>query len=200
MVVPELAPGTRVTDPKVLRALGHPARLQMLEHLQQQGGATATQCATVVGLSPSACSWHLRQLAAAGLVRDGGGRGDGRERLWECLVPAWHVDTMAIEAEPAEAQSLNLAVTQALLSVAATAVEEFVARAALGQEPERWVAASVVNNSTIRVTAEELEEVNAQVLRLLRPFLLSERPEPLPEHRTVQVALRLVPVTAPDGG
>ncbi|MGI4894840.1 MAG: ArsR/SmtB family transcription factor [Janthinobacterium lividum] len=135
--------GVRLTDTSVLRALGHPARLRMLDVLADRGGATATQCAHVVDLSPSACSWHLRQLAAAGLVRDasrrgGVGGGDGRERVWEATIPAWQVDMAAIDTDPTEAQGLDMEMTQALLQAADAAVEGFIVRAAHDQEPQPW--------------------------------------------------------------
>lgn len=205
--------GVRLTDPSVLRALGHPARLRILDVLAERGGATATQCAEVVDLSPSACSWHLRQLAAAGLVRDAGrrgddssggessrggrGGGDGRERVWEATVPAWQVDMATIDADPTEAQALDMAVTQALLQAADAAVEGFVVRAAQDQEPQPWREASLVSNSTLRLSAQELSEVVHQVMLLLDPYRLRNRPEPGPEDRTVQAALRFVPIAAP---
>ena len=77
------APSSRTStlDAAVMRAMAHPARLALLEHLRNSGPATATECAGVVGLSPSATSYHLRALARAGLVEAAPGRGDGRERL-----------------------------------------------------------------------------------------------------------------------
>ena len=61
-----------ISDPRALRALAHPARLAILQHLVLDGPATATECAEVAGLSPSACSYHLRQqsqqLCAGGLA------------------------------------------------------------------------------------------------------------------------------------
>ncbi|MFD0484596.1 ArsR/SmtB family transcription factor [Kineococcus sp. GCM10028916] len=205
---PEMNFGVRLTDPSVLRALGHPARLRILDVLAERGGATATQCAEVVDLSPSACSWHLRQLAAAGLVRDAGRRGgespsggrsggDGRERVWEATVPAWQVDMATIDADPTEAQALDMAVTQALLQAADAAVEGFIVRAAQDQEPQPWREASLVSNSTLRLSAQELSEVVHQVMLLLDPYRLRNRPEPGPEDRTVQAALRFVPIAAP---
>lgn len=193
--------GVRLTDPSVLRALGHPARLRMLDVLVERGGATATQCAEVVDLSASACSWHLRQLAAAGLVRDAGrrdaGGGDGRERVWEATVPSWQVDMATIDADPTEAQGLDLAVTQALLQAADATVESFVVRTAQDQEPKSWRQASLISNSTLRLSAEELSDVVGEVMRLLDPYRLRNRPEPGPDARTVQAALRFVPVAAP---
>lgn len=75
--------GGRITDARTMRALAHPARIEIIEHLTMTGAAvTATGCAELVGLSPSATSYHLRELAKYGLVEQAPSRGDGRERLW----------------------------------------------------------------------------------------------------------------------
>src|SRR5260221_7713240 len=71
-----------VRDPEVMRALAHPARLAIMEYLGGGNVATATECAQVCGLSPSATSYHLRELAKAGLIEEAPSRGDGRERVW----------------------------------------------------------------------------------------------------------------------
>src|SRR5579859_585429 len=82
------APGTPenplpITDPRTMRGLAHPARLAILQHLVLDGPATATECAEVAGLSPSACSYHLRALARYGFVdEDPSGGSDRRHRPW----------------------------------------------------------------------------------------------------------------------
>src|ERR671935_277511 len=70
-----------LTDPRAMRALAHPTRLALLDHLHAVEQATATECAAVVGESPSALSYHLRALAKWGFVEEGEG-GVGRERPW----------------------------------------------------------------------------------------------------------------------
>jgi DNA-binding transcriptional ArsR family regulator len=77
--------GVVVEDPRAIRALAHPARLAILEHLGTGVTATATECARVCGLSPSATSYHLRALARWGLVEEAESRGDARERLWRAV-------------------------------------------------------------------------------------------------------------------
>lgn len=189
--------GVRLTDPAVLRALGHPARLRMLDVLQARGGATATACSEVVGLSASACSWHLRQLAAVGLVRDAGASsGDGRQRVWEAAVPSWQFDLQAIDADPVEAQGVDVAVTQALLQASDAAVEAHTVRNAQGHEPPQWREASLVSNSSIRVTAEELTHLVSQVMDLLEPYRLRQRRTTSDDQRAVHAALRFVPLEA----
>jgi DNA-binding transcriptional ArsR family regulator len=76
-----------ITDPKAIRALAHPLRLDLLELLVATGPATAAQCGRVLGVSQASCSFHLRQLAKYGLVVDAGPGVDRRERLWRMPDP-----------------------------------------------------------------------------------------------------------------
>jgi len=69
----------RVTDIDALRTLAHPIRYRILGHLMAVGPQTASECAAVVGETPSNCSYHLRELARFGLVeRVYGDGGDAR--------------------------------------------------------------------------------------------------------------------------
>ena len=77
-----MAEGDVQLDSHALRALAHPARLAMLDHLSTYGPATATDCAAAAGVSAAAASYHMRLLAKYGLVEDAGG-GNGRERPWK---------------------------------------------------------------------------------------------------------------------
>ncbi|WP_156926236.1 helix-turn-helix domain-containing protein [Glycomyces arizonensis] len=70
-----------------MKALAHPARMAVFDFLgtrriQGFDGATATEIAEVVGMTPSAMSYHLRTLAKAGFIEEAPSRGDARERVW----------------------------------------------------------------------------------------------------------------------
>jgi AcrR family transcriptional regulator/DNA-binding transcriptional ArsR family regulator len=82
-----IGPGLLTTDPRTARALAHPARVAILNRLIAHGPATATDCAEVAGLSPSACSYHLRTLARYGFVQLASPGHDGRERVWQVEAP-----------------------------------------------------------------------------------------------------------------
>src|SRR3954463_16231783 len=85
--------GMRIADPRVMRALAHPARIEIVEYLNDTGAAvSATEVAGMVGLSPSATSYHLRELAKYGLVEQAPSRGDGRERLWRSTNSGLRID------------------------------------------------------------------------------------------------------------
>ena len=77
-----------ISDPKAIRALAHPLRLDLLDLLVATGPATAAQCGRVLQASQASCSFHLRQLAKYGLVEDAGPGSDRRERLWRSRAEA----------------------------------------------------------------------------------------------------------------
>lgn len=70
-------------DPAALRALAHPLRIRILDLLSSQGPLTASKLGEIVSESSGSTSYHLRQLAKHGLVRDVEGKGTARERWWE---------------------------------------------------------------------------------------------------------------------
>ncbi|MFJ7215026.1 helix-turn-helix domain-containing protein [Amycolatopsis sp. NPDC098790] len=82
-------PASHPLEARMLRALGHPLRMRMLELLRAEGPATATGLGKQVEESSGTTSWHLRLLAEAGLVEEDSERGNKRERWWKAtLAPA----------------------------------------------------------------------------------------------------------------
>jgi DNA-binding transcriptional ArsR family regulator len=71
-----------LSDPRALSALAHPARAKIIDDLYAGETRTATELAKIVGLSPSATSYHLHALENWGIVRRASGRVDERERPW----------------------------------------------------------------------------------------------------------------------
>jgi DNA-binding transcriptional ArsR family regulator len=93
MPEPSGPPRLSITDPQFMRALAHPARVTILEHLTSTDAmATATECAEVAGLSPSATSYHLREPAKHGLIEEAPSRGDARERVWRSAIAGFKID------------------------------------------------------------------------------------------------------------
>jgi DNA-binding transcriptional ArsR family regulator len=193
--------GRPVSDPQALRALAHTGRYAILERLQTLGPATATECAEVAGLSPSACSYHLRLLARHGFVEEDtsdDARSDGRERVWRAATPGWFADPPA-DADPREMQAIDSTLTRVMMASSDRRVLDFVDRAAA--EPE-WREAALLSNSTIVATVEELAEVSQALLGVLGPYFLSARSDPADRPgsaRDVHVSIRMAP-RPPDPG
>jgi predicted ArsR family transcriptional regulator len=65
-----------------LRVLAHPLRSRLLTALRVDGPATATRLAESLATNTGATSYHLRQLAAVGLVVEEERPAAGRQRWW----------------------------------------------------------------------------------------------------------------------
>src|SRR5918994_7100067 len=94
----------QITDIRVLAALAHPVRVELLDYLLSAGPSTATQCAEVAEATPSACSYHLRHMERHGLVeRVPGSHGsDGRERLWRAAATGFSFGNPPSTDRPAD--------------------------------------------------------------------------------------------------
>lgn len=160
-----------LTDPTAMRALAHPARLAILNRLQSEGPATATEVAEVVGVTPSAASYHLRMLAKYGFAEDAPARGDGRERLWRPTPGGFTVSN-----EPDDRPEVRAAKDLLIKAVRDQAADEMTR--ALGnydREPPEWRKASMFNRQVLLVDAEELGRLNEQIDELLSPYRATVR-------------------------
>ncbi|HEX6525489.1 MAG TPA: helix-turn-helix domain-containing protein [Streptosporangiaceae bacterium] len=66
----------------LLRALANPLRRRILDHLSAHGSVNSASLAKALGESTGTTSYHLRQLAQAGLIEEITERSTGRERWW----------------------------------------------------------------------------------------------------------------------
>lgn len=72
-----------VLDTATMKALSHPLRVQIVGLLRRYGPATATTLAQRLGINTGATSYHLRQLAAYGLIVEDEAQGNARDRWWK---------------------------------------------------------------------------------------------------------------------
>jgi DNA-binding transcriptional ArsR family regulator len=156
---------TRLTDPKALRALAHPTRLQLVGQLRIHGQLTATQAGELLGESSASCSFHLRQLAKYGLVEEAGG-GHGRERPWRAtaMFTAWPdvADDPKVEA----AAGLLAGV---IIDYWMTALLRWLD--VRPDEPEEWQRAAMFGDTSVYLTATELAEMGRQMRLLVDGYL-----------------------------
>jgi DNA-binding transcriptional ArsR family regulator len=147
-----------LSDPRAMRALAHPTRLALLDHLHAVGNATATECAEVVGDSPSSCSYHLRALGKWGFVEEADG-GVGRERPWRAAASRIEFASEGIES--------------AVLRDELIARQQQRVRDALRREhevPARWRRAAQTSSASLELTAAELEELGERFEALLDEY------------------------------
>jgi hypothetical protein len=193
-------PGTlgnsvQLTDPKMMRALAHQGRIAIWTHLGLHGPATATECAEIAGLSPSACSYHLRTLAKYGFVEeDPASAADGRERPWRARMLAFNINHGP--GVPAATQ-----VASRLLVENMRASEEEIRAQYLARQSEYsadWQAASGEVFSVAHVTPEELQRMRAQVLEVMAPYVRVDPAARPTGAQPVRIMLDLFPWFGPD--
>lgn len=154
-----------LTDPRALKALAHPVRLELMGLLRRGGPLTATQAGEQIGESPASCSFHLRQLAKYGLVEEAGG-GRGRERPWQAtaISTEWAARGGDEEADAAGTLLSRVVVERYLQNAIAWLDRR-------GSEDPEWVEASTISDALVYMTPAELSEVEKGFRTLLEPFL-----------------------------
>jgi predicted ArsR family transcriptional regulator len=163
----------QLTDPRALRALAHPVRMDLMGLLRRGEPLTATQAGEEIGESAASCSFHLRQLAKYGLVEEAGG-GRGRERPWQAtaISTEWASRGPDEETDAAGALLSRVVVERHLRN----AIEWLERR---DSEDPQWVDAAPINDVLVYMTVEELQELDEKFRALIEPYLQRlERSEP----------------------
>jgi len=190
-------PGNPVelTDPRMMRALAHQARIAIWTHLGLHGPATATECAEIAGLSPSACSYHLRTLAKYGFVEeDPDSAADGRERPWRARLLAFNMrDT---PGAPAATQVASRLLVENMRAAAEEDRARYLNR--MSEYPADWQAAAGETFSVAHVTASELERLRERVLEVMAPYIRLDPASRPAGALPVRVLLDLFPWFGPE--
>jgi len=193
-------PGTlgnpvELTDPRMMRALAHQARIAIWTHLGMHGPATATECAQIAGLSPSACSYHLRTLARYGFVEeDPQSAADGRERPWRARLLAFNMSD-GPDAPPATQVASRLLVE----NMRAAAEENRVRYLARRSEyPADWQTAAGEVFSVAHVTPDELDRMRSEVLEVMARYIRLDPASRSSGALPVRIMLDLFPWFGPE--
>jgi DNA-binding transcriptional ArsR family regulator len=157
------APTLHLRDPKDIRALAHPARIAIIDALASGDELTATECAGLTGLSPSATAYHLKFLERYGFAEPAAGRGDGRERPWRARRRRVDLDA-STPARAAAAAAVGLAYFERSRAMAV----EFMEHA--HEEAEEWRDVVFMSNADMWLTVEEARNVAAALEAVLEPY------------------------------
>jgi DNA-binding transcriptional ArsR family regulator len=182
----------KITDPKTLRVLAHPVRFALLNHLMTYRERTASQCAAAVDASPSACSYHLRELAKVGIVEPVPAE-DGRERPWRATGRGF-----SFRAEPGDAAGLALQnnVAAVMLDRGTEAARDFLLR--IEHLDEEWRNAASLGGYALVMTATELAELIGRLDELIAPYRTLVRDDPPAGAARVHMDLHAFPLPEAD--
>lgn len=180
-----------ITDPQSIRALAHPARLAVLDALNGRE-LTATACAALTGLTPSAMSYHLRALEKWGIVERAEGTGDGRVRPWRLRGEGLRIEAEGLDDSEAAGQLLD----EALLDSERRNWRAYTARR--DQEPAEWDSAAEWSDSSVWMTAEEAQQLTEQVEAFIQNCRGPRGQRPAGTRR-VRMIYKLIPLGEPPG-
>ncbi|TCO49200.1 helix-turn-helix protein [Kribbella antiqua] len=145
-----------ISDPRAIRALAHPARQRVMDELFNGRVLTATECAELVGLTPSAMSYHLRALERWGIIERAAESGDGRERPWRAVA-----GSLVVESQSNQAGRLA---SQAIIR---TSVDRILEQFAEMADDDPWDDTSSLVRSRLWLTHEEAKQFGKELSDLL---------------------------------
>jgi DNA-binding transcriptional ArsR family regulator len=189
-----------ITDPKAMRALSHPVRLAILDLLRRDGPASATELAREIDASPSGISWHLRHLASFGLVRDSDPGPDRRYRRWEAVARGFRFQVPE-DPNDLEGRSAARLLSQQMFLQAGETPARWLAEVEPGLDPV-WRRLAGLSNTRVVLSADELAFIEAEIERVLAPYVTREAADRPPDGRRVRLMRYVLPEHAglPAGG
>ncbi|WP_132879346.1 ArsR/SmtB family transcription factor [Tamaricihabitans halophyticus] len=174
-------------DPRALRALAHPVRLDLLYLLQREGPLTATRAAELLDLTPKVCSYHLGLLGKHGIIEETGA-GSGRARPWRVAERDINYHHRPDE-EPAMTHAQD-AFASTMLARDRQVIETFIVQR--HQLPNTWRNVATMSSNPLRLTPEQLRELRTELHAVLERYqAISQTPDP--NAQPVHAALYAVP-------
>jgi len=189
-------PGNPVTltDPRAMRALAHPARMAIWGYLALNGPSTATACADVAGLSPSACSYHLRALARYGIVEeDPDSAADGRQRPWRVRIVAFNIENVT---ENPAADLAGRFLTEAIRADAEQSRARYLNRQS--EYPADWQELAGWTHDVAIVTPAELRELKAKLQEVMDQYRRLDPATRTPGALPVRMGFDMYPYFEPE--
>lgn len=152
-----------ISDPVRIRALAHPVRLELLDHLDDAGKATATECAAATGQSVASCSYHLHMLAKHGYIEQVDQ--SGREKPWKVVS---HGRSSVIDRNAPGSVHAVSAMASIFVHRHLDRIQSWLQRAP--QLPVEDIDVSTVTTSSFYATHDEIRQFREDLWELARRF------------------------------
>jgi DNA-binding transcriptional ArsR family regulator len=154
-------------DSAKLRVLAHPLRARLLAALRAYGPSTATALAQRLSTNSGATSYHLRQLAAVGLIEEEPERGTARQRWWRAAheLTNWS-DTQFID-DPDDRAAAEWLTGHNLRQTTRWREDWLESR---DQWPREWRDAADRSDLQLELTPEQLRAMNVELLAVVERY------------------------------
>lgn len=176
-----------LTDPRAIRALAHPARQRIIDELYAGRVLTATECAEIAGLTPSATSYHLRALSRWGIIERADTSADGRERPWRAPASSLVISSQSSGAGRLASQAMMRSNIDRIMQQ----FEELPA-------DDPWDDLSTMNRSRLWLTKPEAEQFGKELMEVVNRYRRGRTATSHPAGtRQVSTLLAVVPAGKP---
>ncbi len=176
-----------LTDPRAIRALAHPARQRIIDELYGGKVLTATECAELAGLTPSATSYHLRALSRWGIIERADTSADGRERPWRAPAQSLVISSQSTGSGRLASQAMMRTNVNRL-------IEQFEQMS--GDDP--WDELSMMSRTRLWLTKAEAEKLGKELTEVIERYRRARTATNHPAGtRQVSTLLAVVPVGKP---
>jgi hypothetical protein len=162
--------------------------MAIIDALASGDELTATECAELTGLSPSATAYHLKFLERYGFAEPAAARSDGRERPWRAPDRGPRLD---LDASTPAGAAATTAVGRAFIESSRALAEEFIATE--HEEPEEWQDIASLSNADLWLTAGEARRVTAALAAVLEPYRSRARGNRPDDTRRVRIMNMISP-------
>jgi predicted ArsR family transcriptional regulator len=182
-----------VLDSNQLRCLAHPLRSRLLAALRLEGPATSAGLAVRLNTNTGATSYHLRQLAAVGLIEDDAQLGEGRERYWRATHDVTNWTETSFADDPDERAAADWLTGHHLRLVNRWREDWVESRMEWSEE---WRAAASLGDMRVRLTPAQTREMVAELEAVVERWASVEQShdsEPAPSTADVFVLLDVFP-------
>ncbi|MEI8407544.1 MULTISPECIES: winged helix-turn-helix domain-containing protein [unclassified Kribbella] len=176
-----------ISDPRAIRAIAHPARQRVIDELFNGRVLTATECAELAGLTPSAMSYHLRALEKWGIVERAEESADGRERPWRAAAGSLMIESQSNQAGRLASQAIMRTSVDRVL-------EQFEEMA--GDDP--WDDISMLSRQRLWLSHDDARRLNQELTELVDRYKKGRTSTSHPAGtRQISTLLAVVPTGKP---
>jgi predicted ArsR family transcriptional regulator len=183
-------------DPRAMRALTHPLRLDLMELLAANGPATAAACGRALGVPQANCSFHLRQLAKYGYVEEADQGADRRERRWRVTEAR-----PSIRFGPESDGIVKRRLERLVVERETQAILDYVDRRGDADPQSRSAG---ITAAVATLSAQEAAELKQKWRELLEPYLVTARSagagphgsEPRSDREHIRVFMAMTPMAS----
>jgi DNA-binding transcriptional ArsR family regulator len=175
-----------ILDTAALRVLAHPMRLSLLHHIRDEGPTTGRRLAAHFGLDSGAVSYHLRKLAAGGLIEEDVERGTRRDRWWRVKRQALYHDPATLDGNEGEQDN------RAYLHATLLAYGDVLRRYAVDvpQLSQAWLNVTMTSERSLHLTPAQLTDLKRDLVAVIDRY--RDLP-PQPDSQPVSLHIHALP-------